>query len=76
MGINYEYEQNKTPLHRRRYRRTLQPRRILHAPGAISIHGGFLPGKPRILVFGTFESVIQDPVFMIGKHSIEYGFVW
>ena len=27
--------------------RTLQPRRILHAPGAISVHGGVSPGKPR-----------------------------
>ena len=25
--------------------RTLHPRRILHAPGAISVHGG--PGEPR-----------------------------
>ena len=28
--------------------RTLHPRRILHAPGAINVHGGFSPGEPRI----------------------------
>ena len=26
--------------------RTLHPRRILHAPGAISVHGNILPGEP------------------------------
>ena len=26
---------------------TLHPRRILHGPGAISVHVGFPPGEPR-----------------------------
>ena len=35
--------------------RTLHPRRILHAPGAISVHRGVSPGKPRtrVLRFGA-----------------------
>ena len=28
--------------------RTLHPRRILYAPGGISVHGGFSPGEPQI----------------------------
>ena len=27
--------------------RTLHPRRILYAPGVISVHGGVSPGEPR-----------------------------
>ena len=38
--------------------RKLYPLRILHAPGAISVHGGFSSGKPRtwILRYGTEDS--------------------
>ena len=43
--------------------RTLHPRWISHAPGVISIHGGFLPGKPRActLRFGAESLPIEQP---------------
>ena len=33
--------------------RILHLRRILHAPGAISVHGGVSPGEPRYWAHGS-----------------------
>ena len=32
---------------------TLHPRRILYAPGVISVYGDFSPGKPRTRTLGS-----------------------
>ena len=47
-------------------RRTLQPRRILHAPAAISIHGSFRQGSlepgPSGQELGTLPTIQLRPV--------------
>ena len=39
---------------------TLHPRRILHAAGAISVHGGFSPGEPRALALRSGAEYYTD----------------
>ena len=39
---------------------TLHARRILHAPGAISVHGGFSPGEPRALALRSGVEYFTD----------------
>ena len=47
--------------------RTVHPRWILHAPGAISVHGSISPGEPRTqaLRFGAEYSSILATVSII-----------
>ena len=40
--------------------RTLHPRRILHAPGAISVHGGFSPDESRTRVLRSGAEYSTD----------------
>ena len=44
--------------------RTLHPRRILHAPGAFSVHGGVLPGEPSTQPIVPHMSSLQAPLFL------------
>ena len=62
--------------------RALYPRKILHAPGAINIHGGVSPAQPRIRALQIQSSVRcrhghRPPLFYfllpISRESIVFG---